>query len=128
MANAISSADLGAAIVKELEIYHESTLAKINEASEAAVKDLVKLTKASAPVKTGSFKRNISSQVVKGSRGNTCVWYVKAPDHRLTHLLVHGHAKQNGGRVPGDPFLQNALNQVLPGFERAVEEAIQNGE
>ena len=128
MAKAINSADLGAAIVKELTIYHESTLAKINEASETAVKDLVKRTKATAPVKTGSFKRNISSQVVKGSRGNTCVWYVKAPDHRLTHLLVHGHEKQNGGRVPGNPFLQNALNQVLPDFERAVEEAIQNGE
>lgn len=128
MAKAINSADLGNAIMKELTIYHENTIQKINEAGKTAVQDLVKKTKATAPVKTGSFKRNIASKEVQGPRGNTYIWHVKAPDYRITHLLVHGHAKQNGGRVPGDPFLQNALDQVLPNFEHAVEEAIQSAD
>ena len=55
-------------------------------------------------------------------------WYVKAPHYRLTHLLVHGHAKKDGGRVQGDPFLQNALDEVLPEYERAVEEGLKNGQ
>ena len=52
------------------------------------------------------------------------IWYVKAPDHRLTHLLVHGHATRNGGRTKANPFLKNALDDVLPEYERAVEEAV----
>ena len=44
--------------------------------------------------------------------------------HRLTHLLVHGHATRNGGRTKANPFLKNALDAVLPEYERAVEEAV----
>ena len=54
------------------------------------------------------------------------IWHVKAPDHRLTHLLVHGHATRNGGRTKADPFLQNALDTVLPEYETAVKEAVQS--
>lgn len=54
------------------------------------------------------------------------VWHVKAPDYRLTHLLVHGHATKDGGRTKGNPFLANALAQVLPEYERKVEEVLRN--
>ena len=49
---------------------------------------------------------------------------MKAPCHRLTHLLVHGHETRDGGRTRPDPFLKNALDRVLPEYERDVEEAI----
>ena len=51
------------------------------------------------------------------------VWHVKAPDYRLTHLLVHGHATKTGGRTKADPFLHKALDVVLPEYEQAVKEA-----
>lgn len=125
MAKTIKPGDLGAAIQQELETYHGDVIRRINTASDAAVKALVKKTKANAPKQTGSFRKNIAGKVLtKGNRGDKYVWYVKAPDHRLTHLLVHGHAKTNGGRVKGDPFLEDALNEVLPEYETAVEEAI----
>lgn len=127
MANTVKPDDLGAAIAQELEIYHKDVITRINQCSEEAVKALVKKTKATAPKKTGRFRRNIASKVLeKGSRGDRYVWYVKAPDHRLTHLLVNGHEKRGGGRVKGDPFLQNALNEVLPAYETAIEEAVKN--
>jgi hypothetical protein len=86
---------------------------------------LVKKTKATAPKKTGNFRKSIAGKVLqKSDRGDRYVWYVKAPHHRLTHLLVHGHAKANGGRVPGDPFLENALDEVLPAYEEAIKEAV----
>jgi hypothetical protein len=89
---------------------------------------LVKLTKASAPVgKRGTFRRSITSTE---KQVNNCMmlytWGVKAPDYRLTHLLVHGHAAKDGGRVPGNPFLQNALDVVLPEYENAVKEALRD--
>lgn len=123
---AISPTNLGAAIEQELTIYHRDVLNKVNAAGEVAVKALVKKTKATAPKATGRFRRKIASKKEVGRRGNRYIWYVKAPDYRLTHLLVNGHAKVGGGRVEGDPFLQNALNEVLPEYESAVEEAISN--
>jgi len=129
MADKVKIEDLGAAISEELLGYKEEVTERIDKASEEAVKKLVKLTKASAPVgKRGSFKKNIASKLLEESRnGSKYVWYVKAPDHRLTHLLVHGHATKGGGRTKGDPFLHNAVDEVLPEYEKAVEEAIQNG-
>ena len=129
MANSIKPSELGAAIERELTVYHESVTERINSLSEKAVKALVKKTKATAPVGArGSYKKRISSKLLKSGRnGNTYVWYVKAPDYRLTHLLVKGHATKNGGRTKADPFLSNALGQVLPEYERGVEEAVRSG-
>lgn len=126
MAGNLSPNDLGQAIERELTMYHRDVLNKVNKAGETAVKALVKKTKVTAPRLTGRFRKNIASKSEVGPRGSRHIWYVKAPDYRLTHLLVNGHAKAGGGRVEGDPFLQNALNEVLPEYEHAVEEAIQN--
>lgn len=129
MAERIKPTDLAAAVQQELTLYHQDVIEKVNDLSATAVKDLVKKTKATAPVGArGSFRKSIASRVSKKNRnGDTYAWYVKAPDHRLTHLLVHGHATRDGGRTKGDPFLQNALDAVLPDYEKAVEEAVKNG-
>ena len=125
MSKSITLDKLGDAIAEELTLYHEDVLEKIDAAGEAAVKDLVKKTKATAPVASGSFKKHIAwKKVDKGLNHKTFVWHVKAPDHRLTHLLVHGHATRTGGRTKANPFLKDALDVVLPAYEQAVEEAV----
>lgn len=125
MAKTIKPGDLGKAISQELTVYHEDVTKRINTLGAEAIKRLVEKTKATAPKLTGRFRKNITSTSIKdGNGGERHVWHVKAPDHRLTHLLVRGYAKPNGGRVAGDPFLQNALNEVLPAYEEAVEEAV----
>jgi hypothetical protein len=129
MAKSIKPEDLGAAIEQELTLYHQNVIERVNVLSKEAVSKLVKLTRATAPKgERGSFRKSISSkQIGKGQRGNVYVWYVKAPDHRLTHLLVHGHATRNGGRTKSNPFLKNAVDEVLPEYEKNVEEALKNG-
>lgn len=129
MADRITSANLAAAIAAELNSYHEDVNKAIDAKSEEAAKKLVKLTRATAPVgNRGSFKKNITSkQTEKTLNGSTYTWYVRPPDHRLTHLLVHGHATRDGGRTKGDPFLQNALDQVLPAYEQDIKEVLGNG-
>ncbi len=120
--------DLGEAISQELSVYAREVTEAIDAAGEEAVKSLVKKTKATAPIgERGSFKKNITSTTVKRNRGSQHIWHVKAPDHRLTHLLVKGHATRDGGRTKADPFLENALNEVLPEYEKQVKEAIENG-
>ena len=128
MSKSIKPEQLGEAIAQELTLYHENLIEGVNAAGEKAVKDLVKKTKATAPVASGSFKKNIAWKAVdKGMGHKVHVWHVKAPDHRLTHLLVHGHATRNGGRTKSNPFLKNALDAVLPAYERDVKEAVKNG-
>lgn len=126
---AITPDKLVEAVKEELTIYHEGVDDKLREITRRHVTDLVKKTKATAPTgKRGSFRKNIAGDFrgLKKGRNIKGVWYVKAPDYRLTHLLVHGHAKKDGGRTKANPFLHNALNEVLPAFEKEVEEAVKN--
>lgn len=126
MSKTIQASALGAAIEQELTLYAKEVEKGVEAAGEKSVKKLVKLTRATAPVgHRGSFKRHITSTKKKSGRMTKFIWHVKAPDHRLTHLLVHGHATKDGGRAKGNPFLKNALAQVLPEYEREVKEAIE---
>lgn len=128
MAKGIKPEDLGAALAEELTIYHKNVTEAVDAAGEDALSALVKKTRATAPVGArGTYKRHITGTTLKQARGNRYVWHVKSPDHRLTHLLVHGHATRDGGRTKADPFLQNALAQVLPAYEKEVKEALTNG-
>ena len=126
--NKVTIATFSEIIGKTLTEYRDEVVRKVDSASKEAVEQLVKKTKSTAPKDTGAFRRHIAmkEQVITHGYNRKYVWYVKAPHHRLTHLLVHGHAKADGGRVPGDPFLKNALAEVLPAYEKAVEEAVKN--
>ena len=125
MSKAIKPEDLGKAIQSELKLYSERVVQRANEAGRTSANKLKKLTKATAPVASGSFRKNIAVKEADAGHGmKKYIWHVKAPDHRLTHLLVHGHATRNGGRTKADPFLANSLNTVLPEFEKAMEEAV----
>lgn len=128
MANqTVSIGRLGSTISAALDGYSVEVKERVDKAGEKAVKKMVKLTRASAPADTGRFKKNITWTARTNARGVTeFVWHVKAPDHRLTHLLVHGHATVNGGRVPGHSFLHEAINEVLPEYLEDVEEALKN--
>lgn len=126
MAN-ISPEELDGAIRQQLTLYSQKVNENCYAAGLTAVKALVAKTKPTAPVKRGDFRKAISfKELFRNVRGFLFAWYVKNPHYRRTHLLVHGHAKQNGGRVPGDPFLENALAEVLPQFEKNIEEAVKH--
>lgn len=129
MDKSIQVGNLPAALSDALSVYASDLISGVNEAGALSIKKLLKLTKANAPVMTGKFRDSIAIKTVraKSSAGYETaryVWYVKPPNYRLTHLLVHGHATRNGGRTKANPFLKNALDVVLPEYERAVEEAV----
>lgn len=121
----IHAAQLTLALQKSLRLYHQDIMEELEAAGETAVKKLVKITRATAPEDTGDYKTDIDwKRETRKLVFDKFIWYVGGPNCRLTHLLVHGHATRNGGRVPGNPFLHNALDEVLPEYEKAVEEAL----
>lgn len=127
--SSIKVTGLGDAITQELTLYHQEVTEQVDKISEASIKQLAQKTRATAPEGArGDFKKSISSKrLVKRKTGSTYVWYVKSPNHRLTHLLVKGHETRDGGRTNPDPFLQNALDEILPEYEAAIERTIKNG-
>ena len=127
MSKTTKPADLADAIQQELTTYHKNVVEGVNAAGETAIEKLKKLSKSKAPVASGSFKKNIATkEVTNPATGmKSFVWYVRPPDHRLTHLLVHGHATKSGGRTKSDPFLKSAVDAVLPEYEKSVKEAVQ---
>ena len=124
-------------LAEVLTIYSAQVNDRLRDVTTETMKKLVKETRATAPVgrRKGQYKKNITADYsgtrksARGLRGQNvhAIWYVKAPDYRLTHLLVKGHATKDGGRTTPDPFLQNALDKVLPEYEHAVEEALKDG-
>lgn len=114
----------------EFALYNQQVTKGINRAGKSSIRKLVRLTKETAPVglREGAYRDKITSkEVVNPAGSNTYVWGVKAPEYRLTHLLVHGHATKDGGRTPANSFLADALDQVLPEYEKKVEKVLRNG-
>ena len=128
MANTIKPSELGQALSEMLHFYHEDVTQKVDAIGEKSIKNLVELTAIKAPKESGSFRRAITYKKVprRNGTGSVFIWGAAAPKHRITHLLVHGHATANGGRVAGSSFLADALNEVLPEYERQVEEVLRN--
>lgn len=124
----VKVSDMDAVIQHELMMYHQEVNKQVDAVSQKAVKKLAKKTRATAPEGTGKYKKAIATKLLRSTpNGNTYVWYVRAPHYRLTHLLAKGHATKNGGRTRADPFLQNAIDEVIPEYERDIKEVLSNG-
>lgn len=126
MAN-VKPEDFGKALQQHLTLYSQKVSENCYAAGAKAVKALVDETKATAPRRKGDFRKAIASkELYRNARAFRFAWYVKKPHCRRTHLLVHGHAKRGGGRVQGDPFLENAMAKVIPQFEKDMEDAVKD--
>lgn len=125
MSKRVAPTELGDALGEVLTLYAQDVADGVDAVGEETMVKLVEETKRTAPINSGAFRRAISSQCVKRLTGNVFVWYVKGRQGRITHLLVHGHAKRNGGRVPGNPFLVNALKHLLPEYEKLVKGVVE---
>lgn len=124
----IKPSDLGAAIAEQLGLYREDVVEAVNAAGERAAKSLVQITKKTAPKRTGAYRKSLTYTAAENTAtgDKEFTWGAKGKHGRLTHLLVKGHPTGNGGRTTGDPFLQKALDTVLPEYEKDIQEALKN--
>ena len=126
----MANIDLVDAINRELTIYSKKVTETIKKEAKSHMSQLVKDTKATAPVgnRQKHYRDNIKSKkTVDNGREVSYTWYVDGSDYRLSHLLEHGHALRDGGRVEGTHFIEKASEPILADFVEKVEEAIKNG-
>ena len=131
--------DIGAQLEQVLTIYSAEVNDKIRAITTETMKSLVKETKATAPkgrrANPDSYRKHISGdyrgtkKTARGLRGQDihAIWYVRAPEYRLTHLLVNGHATSKGTRTRASPFLHNARERAVAEYEEKLQEAIRSG-
>lgn len=128
----LESEELTDAIMDMLTDYKKEVADGIFRAGRRAIKEIERKSIDTAPigrrVAGDHFRESITSKSQQDRLGNsTHIWYVKAPNYRLTHLLVHGHATRNGGRTRANPFLKNATEAALKQYLNDVERVIKNG-
>jgi len=104
---------------------------RLDELSMEAVERLVSMTKSNAPrghrdpkkkIARPRFHVTIAYKKLEASwfGASRYIWYVKKPNYRLTHLIAKSRRLRNNRVVPGNPFLQNALDTVLRDYEAAI--------
>ena len=130
MSKSIGLDQLSKAINRELTIYNQNIVDGIKKASKKSMSQLVKDTRATAPVgnRQGKYRDAISSKkVLETERAVSYLWYVKGSEYRLSHLLERGHATRDGGRTKAFRFIENASEPILKDYEETVEKVIKDG-
>ena len=110
-----------------LNQYAGNVTEKVKTLPKDTAVELTKNTKRDSPVKTREYKKHISYKKTREtSTSAVYTWYVKDPEYRLTHLLANGHAKRNGGRVQGNPYLSENVIEAEKKFLKGVKEMVAN--
>jgi len=120
---------LADAITNAMLAYTEEVEDAIPRIVDRTAEALVNEIRSTAPRRNngGAYARGWTARKL-GSRTRSKEGYAKVicnPTHySLAHLLEHGHAKRNGGRVEGKPHLRPACDKLVPAFEKSIEEAV----
>ena len=75
--------------------------------------------------RTGKYVRSMATKKTSDTaHGIEYVWSVKAPEHRLAHLLENGHVSRSGGRVKAYPHIVFGETVANAYFTKKVQEVI----
>lgn len=110
-------------INKSLAAYANGVGEELEAQAKKAAREAAKKLRETSPVQ----KVKGGGAYAKGWRAKKVgdAWVVhNATDYQLTHLLEKGHAKSNGGRVPGIVHIEPVAQQTVNDYVKAVEEAI----
>lgn len=127
MSITIKSEQLRDAVMEALSDYRDEVNEGVRKAIQKQANEDVRELKATSPKKTGKYAAGWAKKVVKNNVSAYDVVVYNKEKPGLTHLLENGHAKVNGGFVPGiqhiKPVEEESNNKLL----EKVEEIIRNG-
>jgi hypothetical protein len=108
-------------IMKQLQRYNKILSEDVKAIQKETASELVDTLKRTSPERTGSYKKGWR---IKKEKEKLIVH--NKTDYQLTHLLEHGHAKKDGGRIAAEvhirPAEQTAINNYLQKIEQAIKE------
>lgn len=112
--------NLESAVMNILEEYGDEVQKNMDEITKRVGKVGVQALRSEARAKFNGRKYASSwtYEVENGRFGTTVTIYSKMPG--LPHLLEHGHASRNGGRVDGRPHIKPVEENLISQMENEV--------
>lgn len=127
MGTKVSVDQLANAVMRELEDYKDTTSDGVKAAVRKAGNTVKKDIQANAPQQTGKYAKSWAVKTTKESSNAMEVTVHSRNRYQLAHLLEHGHAKRNGGRVAARPHIAAAEEAGIEQLESEIERSIRSG-
>lgn len=116
--------DLADEIMSGLTEYAGAVTDEVKKAVKKAGNTVKKEIQATAPMKTGKYKKSFKVTKRRETANSLEVTVHSKDRYQLTHLLEKGHAKRGGGRVAAIPHIapaeEKGINQLLEDIERGI--------
>ena len=127
MGSRIQIDQLADTVMRELENYAETTTDGVKAAVKKAANTVKKEISATAPVRTGKYAKSWATKTTGENSHAIEITVHSRNRYQLAHLLEHGQAKRNGGRVAARPHIAAAEQRGIEELEREIERSIRNG-
>ncbi len=95
-------------IMKGLTEYSELADTAMKKAVRKTANSVKKEISENAPKDTGRYAKSWTAKKTKENSHTLEMTVHSKNRYQIAHLLEHGHAKRNGGRVPGKPHIAPA--------------------
>ncbi len=116
--------DMASEVVKGLNEYAELADVSMKKAVRKTATAVKNEISANAPKKTGRYKKSWAARKTR-ENSHTLEMTVHSKDrYQIAHLLEHGHAKRNGGRVEGIPHIAPAEEHGEEMLARLIEKEL----
>ncbi|PKM75921.1 MAG: hypothetical protein CVU90_15180 [Firmicutes bacterium HGW-Firmicutes-15] len=123
--------NLSKAIMDSLSEYSEeiarvtkNAVEVVSKEVEAEIKKRVSFNRSN---RVNEYVKSFKIKTTDETRFNkTKTWYVANGQHRLTHLLEHGHATRTGGRARAFPHIIYGEQLAQRRLPELVEEGVEN--
>lgn len=116
---------LASAVMDELREYADLAAEDMKEAVKNAADAVKDDIKATAPKDTGKYAKSWAVKNVRETDSSITLTVHSKNRYQLAHLLEHGHAKRNGGRVAARPHIAKAEQKGIEQLEQDIKKALE---
>ena len=127
MGRRISIDALADTVMECLNDYADVSTEGMKKAVRKAGNTVKKEISANAPKDTGAYVKSWAVKNTKENAHSLEVTVYSKNRYQLAHLLEHGHAKRNGGRVVGKSHIAPAEQTGIEQLEHEIERSLRNG-
>ena len=127
MGKKIKIDELADAVNEQLEEYSKLSAEVVKTAVTKAGNSVKKDIGANAPRQTGRYAKSWRTKKTKETSTELAVTVYSPTRYMLAHLLEHGHAKRNGGRVRAIPHIAPAEEAAEAEMLRDIERGLRDG-
>ena len=127
MGKKIQIDQLAEAVNEQMEEYSKLSAEVVKTAVTKAGNSVKKDIGANAPRQTGKYAKSWRTKKTKETSTELVVTVYSPTRYMLAHLLEHGHAKRNGGRVRAIPHIAPAEEAAEAVLLRDIERGLRDG-